>query len=121
MKHLFRWWPWVCLTACSGPEAPDALVCRDVVVRLCQTAVCPGVSAQLVPGEACESTLLQRTGCEDDAFTFADPTRERVLRCREALLTQGPTTANPPTCSDARRFVSECPDVAGFFWERQQP
>lgn len=121
MRHLIRWWPWVCLTACSGPDAPDAAVCRDVVVRLCQTAACPGVSAQLLPGAACEPTLLQRTGCEDDAFAFASPSRERLLDCREALLGRGLSTSAPPACADATRFLTECPDVAGFFREGRQP
>ncbi|WP_426749156.1 hypothetical protein [Myxococcus sp. Y35] len=121
MRHLIRWWPWICLTACSGPDAPDAAVCRDVVVRLCQTAACPGVAAQLTPGMPCEATLLQRTGCEDEAFSFASPSRERVLDCREALLSRGPSTANPPACEDTRRFLTECPDVADFFREGRVP
>lgn len=120
MRRLIRWWPLICLTACSGPDAPDAAVCRDVVVRLCQSAgACPGVAAQLDLGLSCEATLLQRTGCEDGAFTFASPTRERVLECREPLLSWGMSTDHPPTCVDATRFLTECPDVAGFFREGQ--
>lgn len=116
MRRLIRWWPLVCLIACSGPDAPDAAVCRDVVVRLCQSAAaCPLVAARLNLGLSCEGTLLQRTGCGDDAFAFAAPTRERVLACREPLLSWGPAT--PPACVDATRLLTECPDVAGFFQE----
>lgn len=120
MRRLIRWWPLICLTACSGPDAPDAAVCRDVVVRLCRSAVaCPGVAVQLDLGLSCEATLLQRTGCEGDAFAFAAPSRERVLECREPLLSWGMSTDHPPTCADATRFLTECPDVAGFFREGQ--
>ncbi|AEI62507.1 hypothetical protein [Corallococcus macrosporus] len=120
MRRLIRWWPLVCLTACSGPDAPDAAVCRDVVVRLCQAAaVCPGVAVQLDLGLACDASLLQRTGCEGEAFAFTSPTRERVLACREPLLSWGMSTDLPPACGDATRFLTECPDVAGFFREGQ--
>ncbi|WP_284664850.1 hypothetical protein [Myxococcus sp. SDU36] len=116
MRRLIHCWPLVCLIACSGPDAPDAAVCRDVVVRLCQSAAAYScVAVQLDLGLSCEATLLQRTGCEDDAFTFASPTRERVLECREVLLSRGTSTDHPPACADATRFLTGCPDVAGFF------
>ncbi|WP_228558388.1 hypothetical protein [Myxococcus sp. AB056] len=77
------------------------------------------MAVQLDLGLSCEATLLRRTGCEDDAFTFASLTRERVLECREPLLSWGTSTDHPPTCADATRFLTECPDVAGFFREDQ--
>lgn len=115
MKHPFIPWPLFCLAACSGPPAPDAALCQDVVTRLCLTSACPGVSAQLSPGLDCEATLLERTGCEAEDFAFSTPTRERFLTCREPLLRQGITTEQAPACSDTLEFLSECQDVVGFF------
>jgi hypothetical protein len=106
------------LTACSGPPAPDAAVCQDVVNRLCQTAACPGVGEQLAPGLDCEFTLLERTGCRAEDFTFAEPSRERVLDCRELLLTDATSMMSPPSCGDTLRFFNQCQDVAGFFREQ---
>jgi hypothetical protein len=106
-----------CLSACSGPDAPDAAVCRDVITRLCQTATCPGVGAQLAPGLDCELSLQERTGCGADGFTFTSPSRERVLTCREQLLRNGESTEKPPACEDTTRFLSDCEDVAGIFLE----
>lgn len=115
MRYLFILWPVAWLTACSGPEAPDAAVCRDVVTRLCQTSACPGVAEQLPPGLDCEATLLARTGCGAEEFTFSSPTRERVLDCREPLIRVGTTTERPPSCEDTFQFVVDCPDVMTFF------
>ncbi|MFP2927601.1 hypothetical protein ACLESO_20885 [Pyxidicoccus sp. 3LG] len=115
MRYLFAMWPLLCLAACSGPDAPDAAVCQDVVIRLCQTSVCPGVSEQLGVPIPCASTLLERTGCGAEDFTFSSPTRDRVLDCREPLLSNGTTTERPPSCEDTLRFLATCPDVADFF------
>ncbi|NVJ28033.1 MULTISPECIES: hypothetical protein [Myxococcus] len=115
MRYLFILWPVAWLTACSGPEAPDAAVCRDVVTRLCQTSACPGVAEQLPPGLDCEATLLERTGCGAEEFTFSSPSRERVLDCREPLIRVGTTTERPPSCEDTRQFLVDCPDVTAFF------
>lgn len=111
--HVF--WPLFCLVACSGPDAPDAAVCRDVITRLCQAATCPGVAGRLPADEACEPALLARTGCGAEDFTFSEPSRQRVLECREPLLSQSTSTAIPPRCEDAARLLTECPAVADFF------
>ncbi|MCP3139173.1 hypothetical protein [Pyxidicoccus xibeiensis] len=115
MRYPFATWPLLCLAACSGPDAPDAAVCQDVVIRLCQTAACPGVSDGLGVPIPCESTLLERTGCGAEEFTFSTPTRERFLDCREPLLSRGTTTERPPACEDTTRLLTTCPDVADFF------
>nr|WP_246357828.1 hypothetical protein [Pyxidicoccus fallax] len=103
------------MAACSGPEAPDAAVCRDVITRLCQTSFCPGVSEQIRPGLDCDATLLERTGCGAEDFTFSTPSRERFLSCREPLLNQGISTETPPACTDTLRFLAGCEDVTDFF------
>ncbi len=109
-----------CLSACSGPDAPDAAVCQDVITRLCQTASCPGVGEQLAPGLDCEFSLQERSGCGAEDFAFTSPSRERVLDCRELLLSNGTSTENPPACQDTLRFLLECQDVAGIFMEEGQ-
>nr|BDT31630.1 hypothetical protein MFMH1_12990 [Myxococcus sp. MH1] len=115
MRYLFILWPLAWLCACSGPEAPDAAVCRDVVTRLCQTSACPGVAEQLDLDTSCEKTLLERTGCGSEDFAFVTPARERVLDCREPLIRVGTTTEKSPSCEDTTRFLVECPDVAAYF------
>ncbi|WP_240359055.1 hypothetical protein [Pyxidicoccus trucidator] len=115
MRYLRFLGPLVFLSACSGPAAPDAAVCQDVVIRLCQTASCPGVGTELAPGTDCVLSLQERTGCGGVDFTFTSPTRERFLDCRELLLSNGTSTEQPPACDDTLRFLFECPDVAGFF------
>ncbi|MCY1016709.1 hypothetical protein [Pyxidicoccus sp. MSG2] len=117
MRTVSVLWPLVCLTACSGPSAPDAAVCQDVVNRLCQTATCPGVGPQLAPGSDCQFSLEERTGCGAEDFAFTAPSRERFLDCRELLLSNGTTTETPTSCDDAVRFLNQCQDVAGFFRE----
>nr|WP_217439273.1 MULTISPECIES: hypothetical protein [unclassified Myxococcus] len=112
---MFILWPLAWLTACSGPEAPDAAVCRDVVNRLCETSACPGVAEQLAVDTRCEATLLERTGCGSEDFTFSVPTRERVLDCRVPLIREGTTPGRTPTCGDSARFLVDCPDVTTFF------
>lgn len=117
--HVF--WPLLCLVACSGPDAPDAAVCRDVITRLCQAATCPGVAERLPSDEACEPALLARTGCGAEDFAFSVPSRQEVLDCREPLLEESPTSDIPPTCEDATRLLRECPAVADFFIGGGQP
>jgi hypothetical protein len=73
------------------------------------------VSEQLQPGLDCEATLLERTGCGAEDFTFSSPSRERFLSCREPLLRRGTRTERPPACEDTSRFLAECRDVADFF------
>ncbi|MFP2907155.1 hypothetical protein ACLESD_19320 [Pyxidicoccus sp. 3LFB2] len=119
MRYLRVLGPLVCLSACSGPAAPDAAVCQDVVTRLCQTASCPGVGAQLAPGLDCQFSLQERSGCGAEEFTFTSPSRERFLDCRELLLRNGTSTERPPACEDVARFFVQCGDVAGLFQEEQ--
>ena len=103
--------------ACAGPEAPDAAVCQDSIHRLCLAPVCSRVVDTLaVTGDAsCETTLLQRTGCGDAAFTFTTPTRERFLECRSPLLRGGPDRNDRATCADVEESFDRCPDVVTFF------
>ena len=119
MRTVSVLWPLVCLSACSGPAAPDVAVCQDVVTRLCQTATCPGVGPQLAPGLDCQFSLQERTGCGAEDFTFTTPSRERFLDCRELLLSNGTSLEQPPSCGDTLRFLNECQDVAGFFREQE--
>lgn len=117
MRHPHVLWTFLCLSACSGPPAPDAAVCQDVIFRLCQSSVCPGVSEALDAGSDCGATLTERTGCDTGDFAFTSPSRERFLDCREPLLSQGTGTERPPTCGDVLRFLTDCPDAADFFRE----
>src|SRR5262245_45438553 len=87
--------------ACSGPPAPDAAICRDVIHRLCRPARCAEVTATLEVGDTCEFALLARTGCQSDDFAFPDALpRERVLECRLALLRRGLDPEQHPGCED---------------------
>jgi hypothetical protein len=73
------------------------------------------VGGQLALGLDCEATLLERTGCGAEDFTFSSPDRERFLSCREPLLRRGTSTERPPTCEDTTEFLSGCQDVTDFF------
>ncbi len=89
--------PLACLLACSGPPAPDAALCQDVISRVCLARTCAGVSEQLALGNNdCQGLLLQRTGCGDDAFAFTEPSRERVLSCRQPLVSGARIRARRP-------------------------
>lgn len=116
MRHPFVFWPLLCLAACSGPDAPDAAVCQDVVTRLCQTSACPGVAERLPQDRACEPALLERTGCGAEDFAFSVPSREKVLDCRVPLTRRGTSTERPPLCEDVSEFLASCPDVADFYF-----
>lgn len=106
----------VMFTACSGPAAPDVAVCRDLITRLCMEPLCEPVGPTLaVDGGTCEATLLQRTGCADEAFTFSTPTRVEVLDCRVPLLRQGSSQKTHPACMDVAEVFSDCPQLVRFF------
>ncbi|RJS17449.1 hypothetical protein DRW03_28335 [Corallococcus sp. H22C18031201] len=116
MRLAQVFWPLLCLTACSGPPAPDVAVCQDVITRLCASLSCPGVVETLSVGPAdCAGTLRERTGCGTEAFAFVEPSRDRFLDCREPLLRQGTALNQLPACSDVQRALSDCPDMATFF------
>ncbi|HYH97876.1 hypothetical protein [Hyalangium sp.] len=108
---------WVC--ACSGPPAPDAALCQDVITRMCLARTCTGVNEQLVLGNMdCQSTLQERTGCGGEDFAFSSPSRERVLRCRLPLVRQSTDPAKAPTCEDVDEVLEDCPDLIGFLGGR---
>jgi hypothetical protein len=111
--------PLAWLLACSGPPAPDAALCQDVVTRLCQARSCAGVSEQLALGNNdCQPLLLQRTGCGDDAFTFTEPSRERFISCRQPLVKRGTDPGKAPTCEEVATVAKDCPDVIDFLGGR---
>ena len=111
-------WAAALLCACSGPPAPDAALCEDVVTRLCFARTCSGVNEALAPGNDCRATLLERTGCGDDAFTFSSPSRERILSCRRTLVRRGTDPGLAPTCEEVAEVQQGCPDVIQFFGGR---
>jgi hypothetical protein len=100
--------------SCVGPSAPDAVVCQDAITRLCGVPLCSAVSTQLGIVDRCEATLLQRTGCADDAFSFSVPTRTEFLRCRSGLMQSGPQSGNRASCQEIDTFFASCPQVLRF-------
>ncbi|MDP1917501.1 MAG: hypothetical protein Q8L14_14770 [Myxococcales bacterium] len=109
-------WSVVLVMGCSGPEAPDAAVCRDIVTRLCLGPVCDVTTQKLgVDAGTCESTLLMRTGCGSDSFSFMSPTRAQVLDCRVPLLRQGTSQKVKSSCADVAEVFTDCPDLVRFY------
>lgn len=107
------------LLACSGPPAPDAALCQDVVTRLCQARACPGLNEQLALGtQDCQATLLQRTSCGVEEFAFSEPSRERFLFCRQPLVKRSTDPGKAPTCEEVATVVRDCPDVVDFLGGR---
>lgn len=103
------------LVACSGPPAPDAALCQDVITRMCLVRTCPGVNEQLALGsQDCQARLEERTGCGAEDFTFSEPSRERVLRCRLPLVRRSTAPDRAPTCEEVDEVVEDCPDLVGF-------
>ena len=109
------------LAACSGPPAPDAVLCRDVIHRLCFGPVCGVVSTQLGVTSSqlgvtpeCETKLLANTGCASDEFAFTTPTRAHFLSCRGPLVQVSASTEVPPLCDSVGEMFSNCPDVVHF-------
>ncbi|MBN1207180.1 MAG: hypothetical protein JXB05_20010 [Myxococcaceae bacterium] len=107
--------PLALMCACSGPPAPDAALCQDVITRLCLARSCAGVNERLALGnEDCQPTLRERTGCGAEDFTFSEPSRERVLSCRLPLVRQSTDPDKAPACEDVADVVEDCPDLVGF-------
>lgn len=112
VRYLFTL---VLLCRCSGPEAPDPALCRDVITRLCLGPICDITQSTLsVNPSNCESALLNRTGCENDSFGFVTPVRARVLECRVPLLRRGASQRVGPDCSDVVEVFEDCPDLVRF-------
>jgi hypothetical protein len=107
--------PLALVLACTGPAAPDASLCQDVITRMCLARTCTGVNEQLSLGaQECQSTLLERTGCGADEFSFSEPSRERILRCRLPLVRLSTELNQAPDCIDVDEVVEDCPDVIDF-------
>jgi hypothetical protein len=101
--------------ACEGPPAPDAALCQDVLARVCLARGCAGVSQQLGLGTgACQATLEARTGCGAEGFVLSEPSRERLLFCREPLVRRGTEPGRAPTCGELADAFRDCPDLAAF-------
>jgi hypothetical protein len=98
------------LVACSGPDAPDAAVCQDLIHRLCHAPLCPNVATTFGVSADCDATLLASSGCGEPGFQFTDPSRDRVLSCRAPLLRSGDATTDAPSCSDIDETLA-CQDV----------
>ncbi|WP_224361189.1 hypothetical protein [Hyalangium versicolor] len=106
--------------ACSGPEAPDDALCRDVITRVCLARTCAGVSEQLALGTGdCQATLQERTGCASEDFAFSSPSRERILSCRLPLVRKSTDLDRAPSCGDVAEVLQSCPDVINFLGGRQ--
>jgi hypothetical protein len=105
-------------SACVGPPAPDAAVCRDMIHRICIPPKCSSTAAlglDAGSGNAsCEATLQARTGCDSDDFAFTTPSRDRVLECRVPLLHAGKDPEQHPDCLDVDQLITECQDVTRF-------
>lgn len=99
---------------CVGPEAPDPALCRDLVTRLCLVPRCGQVDSQLAVGDDCEATLLARTGCGSEDFTFGEPSRARVLECRVPLIRVSTSHAVQPGCDNVAEVFANCPDLVRF-------
>lgn len=103
------------VSACSGPPAPDAALCQDVITRMCLARSCAGVNEQLALGNSdCQPTLQERTGCGSEDFAFSEPSRERLLSCRMPLVRRGTDPGKAPACGDVATVVRDCPDVIDF-------
>jgi len=111
-------WAAVLGCACSGPPAPDAALCEDVVIRLCLARTCPGVNEALAPGDACQDSLLERTGCGEEDFSFREPSRERVLSCRQPMVRRSTSQDVAPTCAEVAEVQRNCPDLMDFLGGR---
>ncbi|MDC0713482.1 hypothetical protein POL68_33770 [Stigmatella sp. ncwal1] len=107
--------PLAWVLACVGPPAPDAALCQDVLSRVCLARSCPGVSEQLGLGsQECFATLEARTGCGTEAFVLTEPSRERLLVCRQPLVRRSTDPGKAPTCGEMAEVVRDCPDLTAF-------
>src|SRR4051794_28809060 len=96
--------------SCSGPAASDAAVCQDWIRRICAAPRCELATSALGVDEACEQTLLARSGCGADDFAFSAVTRTRFLNCRLALLRGGRDEPVAPDCIDVAESFERCQD-----------
>lgn len=99
------------LAGCQGPDAPDPVVCRDYIHRVCIAPVCANVVPFFTSPMGCENTLQTKSGCIGDDFVFTAPTRDRFLSCRIALLRAGGNAEAHPNCDDVAEAFDRCPDV----------
>jgi hypothetical protein len=104
----------VALSSCVGPPAPDVAICRDLIHRITLSPRCSSTAVLNLPDQGAESALLVRTTCQDDAFEFSTPSRDRVLECRAPLVRNGIATDTHPDCLDVDQLLTECPDVTRF-------
>jgi len=102
------------LAGCSGPPAPDAAICQDVIHRLCLAPRCSAVESALNVSEDCEATLLSRTGCGAEDFAFTQPSREAFVSCRVPLLRKGNSPEQHPDCADVEEVLDHCDAVVAF-------
>ena len=102
------------LAACLGSPAPDVALCRDVIHRLCHAPRCAVADAAFAYGDSCEESLLTRSGCAAEDFTFAVPSRARVLECRLPLVRAGSEVDQKPSCDDVTEVIERCDDLVGF-------
>lgn len=114
MRKSVLWAAGALLCACSGPPAPDAALCEDVIIRMCLARSCPGVDEALAPGGDCQATVLARTGCDAQDFAFTTPSRDRVLTCRLPLVRRSTSPEKAPTCDEVAEVQSDCPDLIQF-------
>ncbi len=100
--------------ACTGPDAPDDEVCRDLIERVCFKPYCESARSQLaLPEDDCLPTLLARTGCDEASFTFTSPSREQFLTCREPLVRVSGKRWTQPSCEELGQVLS-CAGMAPF-------
>ena len=103
------------LAACTGPEAPDVDVCRDLIDRLCAAPVCSSVGTAFQVGDdGCVARLRAQSGCGDDGFAFTQPTRSRALECRLPLVRSSSAQGAHPDCLDVDETLRICPDLVSF-------
>ncbi len=102
------------MLGCSGPEASDAVLCQDVIQRLCAGPRCGVVEERLGVKDDCDGTLVARARCAPDDFVFTTPSRDRWLECRAPLVRQGTLRTAVPGCDNVSEVLSSCPDVEAF-------
>ncbi|MGQ0503895.1 MAG: hypothetical protein ACT4TC_01095 [Myxococcaceae bacterium] len=111
----------ILFTACSGPLASDAAICRDWIARVCAAPRCEQVTISLEVGDDCSEVLLARSGCAAEGFTFTSVMRERFLNCRLPLLRGGRTEPVAPDCIDLSQAFDQCTDVTRIFADGGTP
>ena len=92
----------------------DPALCRDLIHRLCLPERCEETDTALGTTDACEAQLLSNTGCGEEGFGFATPSRKRILECRLPIVRAGDGIQTHPACVDVADMVRDCSDVVGF-------